>query len=350
MKRYLHSGSALAIVLLLLTGCAQQPAVMKPAASGPALVWPEPPEIPRIQFLYSITEPGDINISKGWFQKVLDFIKGDLQQRIGSPYGVVMDAEGRLYVVDTFYKAVHVFDTGKARHYMFPDRTIAGFLNPVNIALGSNGRIYVSDSGSSLVHVFTDHGRKYHQSIGQGLFERPTGLAVNSTTGELLVLDTPASRLVVLDEQSLSIKRVVGKESEEAEGFHYPTNITATADGRIYITDSLNFRIQTLTPELEFNGRFGAPGNGPGYFSRPKGIATDSEGHIYVVDALFDNVQIFDSEGRLLLAFGRPGSNSGEFWLPNAIYIDGQDRIYVSDSHNKRVQVFQYMKEGVQHP
>ena len=350
MKQYLHRGLALAVVMLLLTGCAQQPAVIQPVPAAPALVWPKPPETPRIQFLYSITEPRDINISTGWLQKVLDFIKGDPRKRIASPYGIGMDAEGRLYVVDTFYKAVHVFDTQNAKHYLFPEKTIEGFLNPVNIALGANGRIYISDSGSNRVHVFTEHGRKYQQSIGQGQFERPTGLAVNNNAGELLVLDTLASRLLVFDEQSLSIKRVVGEESEATEGFHYPTNITVTKDGWLYITDSLNYRIQALGPGLVFSKRFGAAGDGPGYFSRPKGIATDSEGHIYVVDALFDNIQVFDSEGRLLLAFGSPGSGRGEFWLPNALFIDEHDRIYVSDSHNKRVQVFQYMKAEVQQP
>ena len=350
MKRYLHCGMMLAAMVLLLTGCAQQPAVVRPVQDTSALVWPGPPETPRIQYLYSITEPRDIEISKGWFQKVLEFIKGAQRKQIGSPYGIEVDTEGRLYVVDTFYKAVHVFDTQNAKHYLFPDEPIEGFLNPVDIALGSNGRIYVSDSGSNRVHVFTEHGRHYQQDIGQGQFERPTGLAVNNATDELLVLDTPASRLVVFDEQDLDIKRIVGREGKESEGFHYPTNITVARDGRVYITDSLNYRIQVLDPGLAFSKRFGAAGDGPGYFSRPKGIATDSEGHVYVVDALFDNVQIFDSEGRLLLAFGSPGSGRGEFWLPNHVFIDDQDRIYVSDSHNKRVQVFQYLKQGVQLP
>ncbi|MDH3980701.1 MAG: 6-bladed beta-propeller [Gammaproteobacteria bacterium] len=350
MKRYSQSALALAVAMLLLISCAQPPATIKPVSDAPALVWPGPPETPRIQFLYSITEPRDINISQGWFQKVLDYIKGDPRKQIGSPYGIEMDTEGRLYIVDTFYKAVHVFDTKNAKHYLFPDKTIAGFQDPINIALGSNGRIYVSDSGSKQVHVFTGHGKKYQQSIGLGQFERPTGLAVNNHTGELLVLDTPASRLLVFDEQSLGIKRIVGHESKETQGFHYPTNITAAKDGRVYITDSLNYRVQALGPQLDFSKRFGAAGDAPGYFSRPKGIATDSEGNIYVVDALFDNVQIFDNEGRLLLAFGSPGSNRGEFWLPNALFIDDHDRIYVSDSHNKRVQVFQYMKQEVQQP
>ena len=261
-----------------------------------------------------------------------------------------MDAEGRLYVVDTFYRAVHVFDTAKAKHYLFPEKKMEQFLNPVNVVLGTGGRIYVSDSEAKVIHVFTEHGRQYQKSIGQGQLQRPTGLAVNHKTGELLVLDTTSSQLVVFDEKDLSLKRIVGKEGEEKDGLHYPTNITVTQQGAVYITDSLNYRVQKRNPDLDFISNFGAAGDGPGHFSRPKGVATDSEGHVYVIDALFDNVQILDNTGRLLLAFGKPGSGRGEFWLPNAIHIDDRDRIYISDSYNKRVQVFQYLKQEVKSP
>lgn len=337
-------------VVFLQAGCAQQPALEGQVSAAPELVWPRAPEVPRIKYLDSITDPEDINITRGWFGKLLDYIKGSPRKQIAGPYGIEMDAEGRLYVVDTFYRAIHVFDTASGKHYLFPEKKVEALLSPVNIALGTEGRIYISDSEAKRIHVFTDHGKKYLKSIGQGHLQRPTGLAVNGNTGELLVLDTTASRLVVFDESDLSLKRVVGKEGEDKEGLHYPTNITVTQQGDVYITDSLNYRIQKRSPDLAFISNFGAPGDSPGHFSRPKGVATDSDGHVYVIDALFDNVQIFDSAGRLLLAFGRPGSGSGEFWLPNSIFIDDSDRIYISDSYNKRVQVFQYLSQEVKSP
>ncbi len=348
MNRYSHTALAWVVLVWLLSGCAQQAPIKNPPLDETALVWPSAPQTPRIQHLYNISQAQDILVGGGWFKKTMDFLKGRKDQKISSPYGLEVDAEGRLYVVDVFYKAVHVFDTVRDKHYLFPEEPIEGFLYPIDIALGSNGRIYVSDSGSNLVHVFTDQGKKYQQSFGQGQFERPTGLTVNKSTGELLVLDTTASQLVVYDEQSLAIKRVTGKESEASEGYHYPTNATTAKDGVVYVTDSLNYRVQVLGPDLTFRKHFGTAGDSPGHFSRPKGIATDSDKHVYVVDALFDNVQIFDSEGQLLLAFGTSGSDRGEFWLPNAIFIDDHDRIYVSDSHNHRVQVFQYLKKRVE--
>ncbi len=346
VRRQESNVSLLLAVVFLLAGCAQQPVLEEPVPDAQELVWPRAPEVPRIKYIQSITDPEDINISQGWFGKLIDYLKGSPRKQVASPYGIAMDAQGRLYVVDTFYRAIHVFDTAQGKHYLFPDKKLDAFLSPVNIALGTEGRIYVSDSEAKMIHVFTNHGKTYQQSIGQGQLQRPTGLAVNKTTGELLVLDTTASRLLVFDEKALNLKRVVGKEGEDMEGLHYPTNISVTQQGTVYITDSLNYRIQKRNSDLDFISNFGAPGDGPGQFSRPKGVATDSEGHVYVIDALFDNVQIFDSAGRVLLAFGRPGSGSGEFWLPNSIFIDDSDRIYISDSYNKRVQVFQYLRQG----
>ncbi|MEF9438349.1 MAG: 6-bladed beta-propeller [Candidatus Mariimomonas ferrooxydans] len=188
-------------------------------------------------------------------------------------------------------------------------------------------------------------GEKYIREMGKGILKRPTGIAVNEKTGELLVVDTLNSKIMRYDLKSYGLKGIIGREGSDTGMFHYPTNIFVSRDGLIFVSDSLNSRIQIFSPEWKFLNAFGKPGDSPGYFARPRGVAVDSDGNIYVVDALFDNVQIFDKEGRLLMDFGRPGHGYGEFWLPSGIFIDSNDRIYVSDSYNKRVQVFQYIKD-----
>lgn len=309
------------------------------------LVWPQPPLTPRIRFVQTISGPEDIGARSGFFRKLWEFVKGAPQRRLSSPYGIHKDSAGRLYVVDTFHKAVRVFDPTNGDHYWFPDKAVEGFESPIGVVAADDGRIYVSDSQAKVVHVFGDNGKRYLQAIGGGVLERPTGLALDPATGDLLVVDTLAGQIVVFDTEDLRSKAFIGRKGDERRTFNFPTNITVAKDGTVYVTDSMNFRIQALGPDFAFRRSFGAPGDAPGFFSRPKGVATDSEGHVYVVDALFDNVQIFDSEGRLLLAFGSSGSAPGEFWLPNEIFIDAEDRIYVSDAYNQRIQVFQYLKE-----
>jgi len=314
----------------LLAGCATSPPVTAPT---PAVerVWPKPPEAPRIRLLQIITAPEDAGMGPGTFQRFLGLLKGEAPTRVMRPQGIKVDAAGRLYVIDTHYRFVHVFDGAGARYYNFPAQPIDGFDQPIDLALGAGGRVYVSDSAAGRVHVFAEHGEKYLTSFGGPPLKRPTGLAYRAAANELLVVDTLASQLLVYDADNLTLKR-------------YPTDIALARDGTVYVTDALNFRIQVLSADLRFLRTFGAAGDNPGHFSRPKGVAVDSDGHVYVVDALFDNVQIFDRDGRLLLAFGSPGATAGELWLPSAIFIDALDRIYVSDTYNQRIQVFQYLR------
>jgi len=129
--------------------------------------------------------------------------------------------------------------------------------------------------------------------------------------------------------------------------FRFPSFATLDNNGRLYVTDQMNFRVQVFDAEGNFLNEFGKAGNVPGTFARPKGVALDSEGHIYVADAAFNNVQIFDAEGQILLAFGGMGFGEGELRLPTGIYLDGHDRIYVVDKLNSRIQAYEYLPEPV---
>jgi DNA-binding beta-propeller fold protein YncE len=312
----------------------------------PHIVWPKPPEIPRIRFVNSISRPEDLQITAGVFKRFIRYMAGEIETSITSPYGVTTDSSGRLYVVDTFLGLVHVFDVTKTRYYSFPsgDTTL---LSPIGIAIDEKkGRIYISDSKAGRVKIFGRGGREFVGEIGKGALKRPTGIAINEKTSELLVVDTLGALIYRYVLSHHKVKGTFGGRGKEKGRLHYPTNIWVTGDGHILVSDSLNFRVQVFSAGGRFLSTFGSAGDGPGYFSRPRGVASDSDGNIYVVDALFDNVQIFNREGRLLMAFGGPGKGYGAFWLPSGIFIDRNDTIYVSDSYNKRVQVFQYVKRG----
>jgi DNA-binding beta-propeller fold protein YncE len=340
---------ALTTALLCLQGCESAGPLEhadSDGAAAPELQWPSAPDPARITYLAAVTVPRDAGIRQSWLNRIWRYIRGGHQSGITRPLGVHVDADGRLYVVDSYIQSVHVFVPENSKYYRFPGKPIEGFVNPVGITTDLQGRVYVSDSVAKVVHVFADHGETYAGALGATVLERPTGLAYRRSTNEILVVDTLASEIVAFDADDLTLRRRVGRNGTEADALHYPTSISASPDGRVFVTDALNFRIQILDENLRFVGSIGAVGDGPGYFSRPKGVGVDAEGHIYVVDALFDNVQIFDADGNLLLVFGSSGQQPGQFWLPSEIYIDSSDRIYVSDTHNSRVQIFQYHNEN----
>jgi DNA-binding beta-propeller fold protein YncE len=333
-------------MFLMLVSCASNMSYRAGEERGDLPQWPPAPQTARVSYLYSVTTPADANIGRGFLSKTWKFIKGGEPERISKPQGIHVDSDGRLYVVDAGQKRIHVFDSSNSVYFSFPDEPIANFEYPVGITADGNGRVYVSDSSTNLVHVFDSFGNEHLTSIGQGELLRPTGLLLRVDSNELLVVDTLASEIIVFDVGNFDIKKRAGRNGQERDALHYPTNIALAPDGDLYITDTLNFRIQILGADLGFKDQFGEAGDGPGFFSRPKGVAVDSDHNIYVVDALFDNVQVFNRGGELLLTFGTSGHAAGEFWLPNDIFIDSNDQIYVSDSYNSRVQIFQYHSMG----
>ena len=341
--RYILFAVFTAAIWLTLSGCATHAHV---PGVHPDIFWPNPPEIKRIEFVRAVSKPKDLGIHPGILKRLVNYIVGRASAPIVSPYGIATDSQGRLYVVDTFLKRVHVFDAARNQYFFFPaDRTMLA--SPIGIAIDKRGIIYVTDSKRGVVYIFKDKGKTFLSTIGRGIFKRPTGIAVNPKTSELLVVDTLQSRIFRFDLAKRSPKGSFGTDGAMTGMFHYPTNIFVTLTGDIIVSDALNFRVQIFSPKGRFLFTFGRMGDAPGTFSRPKGVAADSDGNIYVVDALFDNIQVFDKSGRLLMAFGEHGTGYGEFWLPTGIYIDNNDLIYVSDSSNKRVQIFRYLKEDM---
>jgi DNA-binding beta-propeller fold protein YncE len=326
-----------------MSACAEHGHV---APARPDIFWPNPPEVKRIEFVMAVSKPEDLNIRPGILERLVNYIVGESAASIVFPYGIATDPQGRLYVVDTSLKRIHVFDAEGNRYFFFPADTKM-LASPIGIVVDNGGTVYITDSIQGAVYIFKDSGKKFVAALGHGVFKRPTGIAVNPRTSELLVVDTLLSRVFRFDLQSRAQKGSFGTDGATEGQFHYPTNIFVTLTGDIIVSDSLNFRVQVFSPEGRFLFTFGQMGDAPGTFSRPKGTAADSDGNMYVVDSLFDNIQVFDKRGRLLMAFGEHGRGYGGFWLPTGIYIDKNDRIYVSDSSNRRVQIFRYLKEGV---
>jgi len=342
-------------MLLFFAGCAgpelrtlnsrpgESPEATGLQAPDPAPAWPPPPQTPRIQYVRSIAGPADIGIKKTWLKRAFDTLMGkeDREERILRPYGVFAGNE-RIYVTDPGAHLLHVFDAKEGRYFQIREAKKEELASPIGVAVDKKGETYLSDSVLNGVFVFDKEG-KYLREIGSPqVFVRPAGIALDEE--RIYVVDTHGHRVLVFSKQNGELISRFGKQGNGKGDFNYPTNIFIR-NGLLYITDSMNFRVQIFGKDGSFLSAFGRPGDGSGDFSKPKGIAVDSEGHIYVSDAHFDAVQIFDREGRLLLSFGNTGRRTGQMSLPAGVFIDEKDLVYVADSYNNRVQVFQYLKE-----
>jgi len=123
---------------------------------------------------------------------------------------------------------------------------------------------------------------------------------------------------------------------------NHPTFITYR-QGKLYVGDSLNARIQIFDDTGEFLQTLGQRGLYVGNLSRPKGVALDSDGNIYVSESYYDHVVIYNPDGNLLMSLGGTGFGAGQFSQPTGLWVDSNDRIFVSDMLNRRISVFQYL-------
>ena len=89
------------------------------------------------------------------------------------------------------------------------------------------------------------------------------------------------------------------------------------SNGRVYVAENWNCRIQILNSDLSYVGTFGKRGSGKGQFdSIHKYIACDSTGNVYVADRSNHRIQVFTAEGKFLRMFGRRGEGRGELNWP----------------------------------
>ncbi len=333
----------LAGVLVAGTACSPAPVrVSFDPEVAADLVWPSPPDAPRIAFLGEFTTPADVGVSKSTWSRIWDLVAGSPPDTLVQPMAVAATAGGgRIFIADPGTQMVYLFDRTRGRFERLRREDDQPLPSPVGLALGPDGRLFVTDS--QLGGVFTaEPGSTVLRPLAlQEALAQPTGIALDPGSGRLFVAETAAHRVSVFDQSGRLVERIGSRGTGDAE-FNFPTYLWLDA-GRLIVADSLNFRIQFFDAQNQFTGSVGSLGSAPGSLPRPKGVAVDSVGHVYVVDALLHDVQVFDRDGALLMAFGAQGEEPGEFWLPSGLWIAPDDTIYVADSRNRRVQVFRYV-------
>jgi len=303
------------------------------------LVWPPPPDQPRIMHVRTIATLQSIKGEGGFFSKILGFFFGENSSShwLVQPVGIAISPRGELYIADPGANGIHVIDQERREYDFIAQTKFGAFHAPVGIAFAPDGTIFISDSQrGDIIAVDEDHDAKFQV---RDHLVRPTGLLV--LQDKLYVVDASLQKIVVFDLKGKYLFDFGGR-GEETGKFNYPIQITGTTS--LYIVDALNYRIQQFSADGKFISAFGKQGTGAGSFASPKAVATDSDGNVYVTDALMDNVQIFNPRGQLLLVVGQQGERDGQFMSPGGIAIDGNNNIFIVDMLNRRIQIFRYLK------
>ncbi len=279
--------------------------------------YPPPPTPPRIQFLQSIYAAKDVKKSS----KFESFVTGAIEQEsFQKPYGVTVH-EGIIYVCDSRRAAIIQIDLANQTFQTLEDKGAGKLRRPINIEIDADGTRYVADVALQQVMVYSKTG-KFLRALGVKDQFKPVDVALFGN--KLYVLDIEDNEVEVLDKKTGELLQTIGEPGGEEGQLAKPTNLAVDGDGYLYVTNTLNCRVDKFDPDGAFVFSFGQCSDNLGSFVRPKGIDVDDNGFIYVVDAAFENVQIFSPEAELALYFGGPGGPDvpGSLWLPADISLD----------------------------
>lgn len=320
-----HSIGALLLIvgLLLSAGCSSSPkATETPSnAARKYAFWPPYPDEPRIQFLASFKDSGQIAERKQ--NALADIVYGkeqNLDVAVNKPYGVEM-WNGRIYICDIRGGGVMVFDLRKKQTRVMGTTGSEILVRPTDIAIAEDGTKYVADIGRNLVFVF-DPNERFVRTIGMKDFQ-PAGVAVFED--RLYVSNFVNQRVEIIDRLTGNPIGSIGGKGDEDGKFVRPLGVEVDTEGNVYVTDVIRCKLQKFSPDGTFLLSFGTITNNLGSLVRPKHVAVDHEGLIYIVDSSFQNTQVFSPEGYILTFFGAVGIHPGAMYLPVGVAIHYQD-------------------------
>lgn len=329
-------------LLLLLAGCATVP---EKSLDTTRLVWPPPPLAARIEFVRTVVSDTDLGRDTTFTERLANFLAGEKPppNRVVEPMGLVVSDDGqRLYVADYGQLAVFVFDFARKVFTKIGDKE--PLAQPVGVALDGEERLYVVEQQKKGIAVFDRKGTKV-RFITDASLERPAGIAIDRARDRIYVADTGHTKsqehtVKVFSTDGALIGKIGGAKGDEHGHFLFPTYLTVDREGNLYVTDTLNSRVQVFDPEGKYLKSVGQRGNAWGMFDKPKGVALDSFGNLYVADSGWSNVQIFNQKDQVLLFFGGRGPIPGMMRNPTAIAIDQTNHIYVADYLNHRIDLY----------
>ncbi len=303
--------------------------------------------------------------------------------RFQYPYALAVDAGGNVFVVDSGAHTVRKITAAGVVSTLAGSAGVAGsadgaglaaqFNLPQGIALDSAGNAFVADTGNSTIRRITAAGTvtTFAGAAGQAgatdgagsaaRFRNPYGVTVDSV-GNVYVADfgnstirkiTTGGNVTTFAGSSLQVGTVDGAGS--AARFNHPGAISVDAAGNLYVADTSNQTIRTITTggtvaTLAGNAGLGGKTDGVGPAARffyPFGLAVNAAGTtVQVADTGNHSIRSVSAAGSvstLAGATGATGSTDGaggtaRFAYPKGLAIDAAGTLYVADHDNHTIR------------
>jgi streptogramin lyase len=217
------------------------------------------------------------------YRSVPDFLKLPADLYLGEVAGVAVNSKGHVFVLSRGNTTGPAYAAAAAQLLEFdPD---GKFLREIghnlyawsfshSVKVDKEDNIWVADKGSDMVIKFNSEGRVAM------VFGRKQEASDEGTAP----LKHPKPPLPPVDGM-----------------FRQVTDMAWDSSGNTYISDGyINSRIAKVDKSGNWLKSWGEPGDQPGQFNTPHSIAVDAEGRVYVADRGNRRIQVFDSDGKFL--------------------------------------------------
>lgn len=299
----------------------------------------------------------------------------------GDPAGVVVDAVGNYFVVDSRNHSIRKVTTNGVVTTFAGRPGVAGssngtgtnayFNQPTGIAMDTAGNFYVSDTGNQLIRRITPAGvvTTLAGVAGQGgyldgtsssaWFNDPLGIAVSSN-GTVFIADggNHCLRQVVGGQVSTLAGRPQIWGSADGQGtnaqFNGPCGLRLGPDGNLWVSDANNNTIRTITPTgwvATYAGAAGQDGSTDGdrltaRFRSPAELVFDRRGNLFVADSFNQTIRKITTNGWVSTVAGQAGSigaidgtnGVGRLFNPYGLALALDGSLLITDTYNEEVR------------
>jgi streptogramin lyase len=282
--------------------------------------------------------------------------------RFNTPRGIVVDANGNLYVADQGNYAIRK---------IAPDGTVstfagrlgasgtqngkgnnARFTQPTAIAIDGGGNLFVTD-GVAIRKITPDGSVTTVTTFSSSVFgtdntKLPAGIAVDAS-GNMFVTTGVETRRFAIGDPRLSVQLESGAvENVSGANDVVPRGVAVDAEGTAYVADlnktisSAESGVNRLTRFVGTAGRTGkADGSGPvPSFQQVVALTADKNGDLYAADAINNTIRKITKDAVVTTPAGTAGSTTlrtgklpGSFATLRGIVVDSSGTLYATSGN-----------------
>ncbi|MFH0981312.1 MAG: SMP-30/gluconolactonase/LRE family protein [Planctomycetota bacterium] len=259
------------------------------------------------------------------------------------PRGITAAPDGTIFVVDKSARIQRFSPEGKFEASWRTPEKQAG--KPIGMIVHPDGRLFVADTHYHRVLIYDRDGNLLEQfgrpGRSDGEFELPTDMAIDAD-GFIYVSEYNGNDRITKWSPDLRFVKAIGEGPIEGLGLTRPAAIDIDDEQTLWVADACNHRIIRFDREGNVLFCFGVMGREPGEVRYPYDLTVTPQNTIMVCEYGNSRLQWFDKQGRSLAVWGLPGRRLGELSSPWGATLGRGGLIYVVDSLNSRVQIVRY--------